>query len=472
MTLRFLQNSQPFINLFWFIVLSLTIIVFVLLLENWILKKRSSPKYRHSKRIFISSLLTTFFIILVTFFAPDISSEISRISSHADIQNSDSPNVLLIVLDTVRPDHLSCYGYKHNETPNIDKIAKDGLLFLNAFSTAPWTVPSHASMFTGLYPSQHGADWGHTYLTSDHLTLAEYLQGVGYRTAGFSENPYVGPDHGLAQGFAEFHESWRRPMIVRTIKKLDAKLGLRKDPLEYADRTSGLFRHWLIAEGENDRPFFAYINFMAAHLPRYPRPPFDSGRWSSEALQKILEPVNLVPERFYLGQYRLNQRDLSVMREIYDQEINYIDGYIGDLFDFLVETEILENTILIITSDHGENFGEHGFFEHQLCIYNTLIHVPLIIRFPKLFSPKNIDARVSTVEIFPTIVDILNAERSELMSTESGTESSAFHWITEDQKIIAEYANGLGMMKSAIRNEAPDFDFAPFDRELKSLIIL
>ena len=259
-------------------------------------------------------------------------------------------------------------------------------------------------------------------------------------------------------------------MIVRAIKKLIAKLGPRRDPLEYADRTSGLFRRWLIAEGGNDRPFFAYINFMAAHLPRYPRPPFDSGRWSSEALQKI-EPVNLVPERFYLEQYRLNQRDLSVMREIYDQEISYIDGYMGELFDFLIERKILENTILIITSDHGENFGEHGFFEHQLCLYNPLIHVPLIIRFPRLFSPQTIDERVSLIGIFPAIFDILNAERGELRDTENASETPVFHWTTADQRIIAEYTNGLGMMKSAIRNEDPDFDFSPFDRDLKSLIM-
>ena len=178
MTLRFLQNSQQSVRLFWFIVLSLTIIVFVLLLESRILKKLTSPEYLHSNRNLISSLLITIFIVSVTFLAPDISSAISRISRHTEIQDSDSPNVLFIVLDTVRPDHLSCYGYNQNETPNIDRISRDGLLFLNAFSTAPWTLPSQASMFTGLHTSQHQADWGHAYLTSDHLTLAEYLRGV------------------------------------------------------------------------------------------------------------------------------------------------------------------------------------------------------------------------------------------------------------------------------------------------------
>jgi hypothetical protein len=148
MTLRFLQNSQQFISLFSLLVLSLTIIVFVLLLENGILKKRSIPEYLHSNRNLISSFLITVFIVSVTFLAPDISSAISRISRHTEIQDSDSPNVLFIVLDTVRPDHLSCYGYNQNETPNIDRVSRDSLLFLNAFSTAPWTLPSHASMFT------------------------------------------------------------------------------------------------------------------------------------------------------------------------------------------------------------------------------------------------------------------------------------------------------------------------------------
>ena len=468
--LRLLRNSGQYFNLILLTIWFLISILLVFLLERKALRKSIDPDYRHSNRMLISSFVITVFIISCSFLAPDIQSAISRISSRTEIQDSKSPNILFIVLDTVRTDHLSCYGYKQNETPNIDRISRDSLLFLNAFSTAPWTVPSHASMFTGLHTFQHHADWGHTYLTSDHLTIAEYLKEMGYRTAGFSENPFVGPHSGLAQGFTEFHESWRRPIIVRAIKKLMISLGVQKDQLEYAGRTSGLFRRWLIAGGENRRPFFAYINFMAAHLPRYPRRSFGDGRWSSETLKKI-EPVNLVPERFYLEPYRLDQHELSVMREIYDQEISYMDEYIGEIVDFLNERKILENTILIITSDHGENFGEHGFVEHQLCIYNTLIHVPLLIRYPRLFSPRIIDENVSTINIFSTIVEILNAERDEMESPRTELDVPSLQRTSENQMIISEYANGLDMMKRALRSEAQDFDFSPFDRELKSLII-
>ena len=257
-------------------------------------------------------------------------------------------------------------------------------------------------------------------------------------------------------------------MIVRAIKKLCARLGFRKDPLEYADRTSGLLRQWLKDESNRGRPFFAFVNFMAAHLPRYPRQQAGDGRWPSETLMRI-EPVNLVPERFYLESYRLDQSDLSVMKEIYDQEISYIDEYLGNIFDFLDEQKILDNTILIITSDHGENFGEHGFIEHQLCLYDSLIHVPLIIRFPKLFLPRVIENRVSTVNLFPTVLDILNSEKDELKNSGADSEVSAIHRVSEDQVIIAEYSNGLDMMKEALHDEAPNFDFSPYDRDLKSL---
>ena len=387
-TLRFLKNSEQHLKLSLLIIWFVISIVTAFFVRKKILNSFKDSGYRHSNVLLICSFVTTLIIVSSSFLAPDIDFTILENSKHTPAHESKYPNVLLVVLDTVRMDHLSCYGYTQNETPNIDRMSREGLLFLNAFSTAPWTVPSHASMFTGLHTFQHHADWGHTYLASDYLTLAEYLSGLGYRTAGFSENPFVGPNTGLARGFAEFHESWRRPMIVRAINKLCARLGFRKDPLEYADRTSGLLRHWLKDESNRGRPFFAFVNFMAAHLPRYPRQQAGDGRWPSETLMRI-EPVNLVPERFYLESYRLDQSDLSVMKEIYDQEISYIDEYLGNIFDFLDEQKILDNTILIITGDHGENFGEHGFIEHQLCIYDSLIHVPLIIRFPKLFSASN-----------------------------------------------------------------------------------
>jgi arylsulfatase A-like enzyme len=157
------------------------------------------------------------------------------------------------------------------------------------------------------------------------------------------------------------------------------------------------------------------------------------------------------------------------MREIYDQEISYLDENIGDLLNLIDELKIADNTILILTSDHGENFGEHGFFEHQLCLYNSLLHVPLIIRYPKLLPQGTEDTSFSLVGLYRTIAELVNGEdtRSNLAS-ESWISA---HGEIEGNMIIAEYANGLEMLRRAISEEAPGFDYSRYDRELKSMII-
>ena len=415
-------------------------------------------------------LLATSVALFTAFLAPDALGFYERFFRQERGHDGGYPNVILVVLDTVRADHLSCYGYTENQTPNIDHISRDGLLFMNAYSAAPWTLPSHASMFTGLLTSQHRADWGHRFLTEDHFTLAEYLREVGYRTAGFSENPNVTSSNGLAQGFTEFHDIWRAPLFVRVMRRINDRFHFRNDRHEYARRTSGLFRRWAMNGHSSGRPIFAFINLMAAHLPRYPRTSPGGKSWSSEEVEKI-EPVNLVPERYYLDQYKLGPDELDMMRDIYDQEISYVDRCIGDLVDVLRDQQLLDNTILIITSDHGELFGEHDFIEHQLCLYEPVLRVPLIIRYPRKILPRIIDENVSTAALFSTIVEILGIPERNSVQTPNEITKSALSRTAEDMSIVAEFTNGVKMMKRAIQHEARDFDFSPFDQDLKSIIM-
>lgn len=404
---------------------------------------------------------------LSAFLAPDVHALVHGSPLHAAQElPRGRPDVMLIVLDTVRADRLSCYGNTMLSTPNIDSLARQGLLFLNAFSTAPWTVPSHASMFTGLYTSQHHANWDSPYLRNEFVTLAERLTKAGYATAGFSENPYVGAGNGFAQGFGEFHETWRRPILERALNTA-LRPFVRRDEREYAPRTTSLAFRWLDANHSDTRPFFVFLNLMAAHLPNYPRSSESPTQWPEDLLKRI-EPVNTVPAKYYLPQYRLNGNELRVMAEIYDGEILYLDGHVGRVINFLKKSEMLENTIIILTSDHGENFGEHGFFEHNFCLYNSLIHVPLVLYSPRSIEPTIIQERVSNAAIMSTILDLAGIPENDVPLRDR---KIPLNRMTQDQMVVAELPSAVRVLRDIIGDESSNFNYAPFDQDLRCVIL-
>ena len=406
------------------------------------------------------------FVLLLTFVLPDLYSWVVRNRARSNEQSLESPNVVFIVLDTVRADHLSCYGYEGNTTPNIDQISREGVLFLNSFVPAPWTVPSHASFFTGLYPSQHQAQWAHPQLEEGFLTLAERLTAGGYRTVGITENPFTGKDHGLAQGFGEYHEMWRRPLVVRAFAKIAREISWSRKRYEYSEDTVSRFKRWVLNNEGKGRPFFAFINLMAAHLPNYPGN--DPGSWRPEKeVLETIEPVNQVPERFYLDKYHLGEDELAVMRNLYDGEISLLDTKIGEIEAFLRREGILDNTLLILTSDHGENFGDHGLIEHQFCLYNSLLHVPLIFRYPPGLVPSRQEERVSTISLFSTIVELVELSDD---SPREVFQETLLTGMSRDRVIVSELGNMVNMLRALLSNEDPDFDFRPFDRDMKCVI--
>ena len=418
-----------------------------------------------------------FFVGLIIFFVSLLSLSLFSTTYFSFRFNRDKtenklPNILLIVMDTVRADALSCYNHQTKATPNLDSISKEGWLFSRAISPAPWTLPAHASLFTGLYPSQHGAVWDNRYLDDEFFTLAEYLGKAGYHTVGFSENPFVSRGNGFAQGFREFYEMYKYPkkaLFDRLANKTRKVLLNSKETREFTEDTTESFKLWVTKDygAKNPKPFFAFLNLMPAHLPNYPRPEFRTVSPSSADLEKI-EPVNLMPEKFYLPRYQLNDGQLETMRLLYEGDIAYLDSKIGEIVRFLKEYKILDHTITIITSDHGENFGDHGLIEHQFCLYNSLLHVPLIIRYPKTFLPGAIKPEmVSTIFLFRTLADLtgLPAER-ELIQLDKGSllEEKA------DSPVYAEHENFIHMIESVLEKDAPkDFNFDRFNRHWKCI---
>lgn len=295
-----------------------------------------------------------------------------------------APNVLVIVLDAVRHFDLSLYGYARATTPNLTEFARRGVTFDRAFSTAPWSLPGHASMLTGLYPNEMST--GHRQALDDTpLMLSEYLTRHGYATGGFVGNmSFLQPDFGLARGFVTYDSrppasfstiastSWLTGALYKSIRAWRG--GHEAIPSRPADDVKEALLQWVDRRG--NRPFFAFVNLFDAHTPYLPPAPYDTafgrhGRyWAS-----------IVPRRY-------SPTDLDQMQRAYDGAIRYMDAELKALLDGLEQRGVLNNTVVIVTSDHGEEFGEHdpSVVEHSLTLYTTSMLVPMVLVYPPKVS--------------------------------------------------------------------------------------
>ena len=327
---------------------------------------------------------------------------------------ADAPNVLWIVMDTVRADHLSCYGYGRPTTPRIDAFAAEGILYERAISPAPWTLPAHASMFTGMYPSKHQTTTMHRALARELTTAAEVFRSHGYRTAAFSNNPWVSATYGMDQGFDSFYEGHRqvargpRPLLARALFRLFERPEQRRlQGRRTAYRTNQRLGAFLAEHPERGVPFFAFVNYMEAHTEYHP-PEAEARRFLPESVD--LEAALRVEQRaayYRAGLAERSEESLEILRALYDGEIQYLDGKIGELLDLLRSRGVLDDTVVVITSDHGESFGEHGMMAHQFSVYDEVLRVPLIIRFPRAFAPGTRDSSlVQTTQILATLLDL------------------------------------------------------------------
>lgn len=321
---------------------------------------------------------------------------------------ASAPNVLLLVLDTVSARSLSLYGYARHTAPNLERLARRGATFSRAFATAPWTLPSHGSMFTGRFPHELTADWM-TPIDGTHPTLAEALGQRGYATAGFIANTtYCSAEFGLGRGFAHYedHLSSAVSFLTRTSygRLLLDKLGLKtlvsseseKVPLKSARRLNDDFLAWLDRR-DRTRPYFAFLNYYDAHAP-YLSPDefgrkFRSTRPNGDIWAQTLDTWGAA--------------DIAEFRDAYDSAIAYLDVQVGKLVDALEARGDLDRTVVIVTSDHGEQFGEHGLLEHANSLYTELLHIPLVIAFPgSLPANARVDRPVSLVNLAATVLDL------------------------------------------------------------------
>ncbi len=285
---------------------------------------------------------------------------------------SRQPNVLVILLDTLRADHMGTYGYERDTSPNLDEFAAKYIKFNFAVTAAPWTPPSVASIFTGQYPTSHSfippnsreeAKGRLSVLSPDHETLAEIFKHNGYATAAISPNPWITSTFKFDQGFEKFTYLPRAP----------------------AEKISNAARTVLKDLKAQDKPFFMYLHYLDPHDPYSPpgeyasmfKGPLTRGDYNGQMLGKI---------------------------GLYDGEIRYLDNSLGELFAFLKTEKLFEDLIVVIVGDHGEQFNEHGFLTHGNTVFNVESHVPLLLKLGRDSPTQVVDHTVSTIDIFPTLL--------------------------------------------------------------------
>ncbi|WP_277554468.1 sulfatase [Halobaculum limi] len=359
--------------------------------------------------------------------------------------SDDSPgNVLFVVLDTVRKDRLGPYGYDGRTTPGLDAFAEEATVFDQAVAPAPWTLPVHASLFTGMYPHRHGADQENPYLEGA-TTLAETLSAAGYRTACYSSNAWITPYTHLTDGFDDqdnFFEVMPGDLLSGPLAKAWKAMNDNEALRTVADKlvSLGNVAHEYLASGEGadsktpavidrtksfiddsesaDDDWFAFINLMDAHLPYHPPKEyveeFAPGVDSTEVCQNSKE--------YNAGARDIDDDEWDAIRGLYDAEIAHIDDQLTRLFDWLKETDRWDDTAVVVCADHGELHGEHDLYGHEFCLYDQLINVPLLVKHPELDA----DRREDTVELLDTYHTVLDT-----LGVEGGTPAS------DDEEAVA-----------------------------------
>jgi arylsulfatase A-like enzyme len=345
--------------------------------------------------------------------------------SESESESESGPgNVLLIVMDTVRKDHLTPYGYDRPTTPALESFAEEATVFEEAVAPAPWTLPVHASMFTGAYPSRHGADQENPYLDG-MTTLAETLSAAGYDTACYSSNAWITPYTRLTDGFDDqdnFFEVMPGEFLSGPLARAWRTLNDNDSLRAIADRLVSLGNsvHELLAGGETadsktpavidsaqsfverSDDWFVFLNLMDAHLPYHPPDEF-----AAEFAPGVdSETICQNSKEYNSGAHDIDEAEWAAIRGLYDAEIAHIDDQLGRLFDWLKARGEWDDTTVIVCADHGELHGEHELYGHEFCLYDPLVNVPLLVKHPALEADRRDDV-VELIDVYHTVLDAL-----------------------------------------------------------------
>jgi arylsulfatase A-like enzyme len=386
-------------------------------------------------------------------------------------------NVVVIVLDCLRADRLGCYGYPRATSPNLDGFAAQATRFEQAVTAGVWTLPSMASMLTGLYPSQHGLNRLDRGLDPGLQTLPQRLAAAGYRTTAFTANPHGGRGFGLDRGFQEFHQLWGvpgavdggllgrgyrrlRPRLRRAVKRsqtlTSAAMRLQR---RRAEATGGSGRRlaeaaaaWLRQARAGPRPFFALVHFMESHVP-YAPPPAHARRFLDEAARRRVAALDHDGMAFLAGVKPLASEELALLGSLYDATVSYGDELLASVL-----AAAGPDALVVVTADHGQQLGEHGLVGHFFSVYEPLARVPLVVRHPGL--PAGVVRRpVQSIDLYPTVLEAagLDPGDSPALSLCARSDPRPVHVTEYLEPDLGRFARFRG------------FDPAPYDRELRAL---
>lgn len=337
-------------------------------------------------------------------------------------------NTVFLVLDTVRKDRISVYNDEIEFTQNIEEFAKESTVFQDAVSQAPWTLPSHASMFTGQYPWEHNATQKQLYIDTDKEILPKKFENEGYSTACFTSNTWISTHTGLADGFQEIDNFFgilpnnlMPDQAEKVWKWLNHGKGqwLMNKLLGIGERI-----HWMTAGvnnstktpraiekaknfvGDNqDDEFFLFLNFMDAHLPYYPPEEY-----------RLKHAPEVDPEDICQEAHKHNggieEADFEASSKLYDAEIDYLDDQLGKLFNFFEEKELMEDTVFVLVSDHGENLGEDEMFGHQFSVSEQTVSVPMMIKAPG-FDEDEIEEQTEIRALYDILPNLAGFEKGD-----------------------------------------------------------
>ena len=322
-------------------------------------------------------------------------------------RTSEDVNVILIGIDALRADHLGCYGYKRNTSPSIDELARDSVLYENTMSQAPWTLPSVTSIFSSLYPSQHGVGITRYIQKSSLVTLAEILKKNGFTTAAFTGGAYVSRMFGFSRGFMLYEEL--NPAVKL---KDEGGIILRHSFLLDVEKIIASATGWLSANA--DKKSFLFLYTYETHAPYFPPAKYDifAPGYNGPITGDVWKDVGITND-INSRRKPLPPQDRERLISLYDGQILCTDDYIGKLIAFLKETNLYDKTMIVLTADHGEEFFDHGAWEHGDSLHQELLRVPLIIKYP--FSRKKGIERerlAPSIDIVPTILDTLRIKMS------------------------------------------------------------
>jgi choline-sulfatase len=305
--------------------------------------------------------------------------------------SSDRPNVVLISVDTLRADHLETYGYARETAPNIARLAERGVVFRNAYAPAPWTLPSMASVHTGLYSYQHAAMHWDARVSDELATLAETLKNNFYATIGVLSIPWLSAAHGFAQGFDVFDQS---------------EPGGDPDAVSSPALTQKAMRYLKLY---GKKKFFLWIHYLDPHYSYVRHPEYGYADQYDGLLPAVLEHEHLNRVKG-----RLSTADLRYILDVYDEEISFTDAAIGRILQALRELGLADHTIVVLTADHGEEFLERDKIGHGKTLYQELIHVPLVIAgaIPTAFRGLDSNKAVETRSLGRTILNLCGARRA------------------------------------------------------------